>query len=291
MSAQPGLAEATLEERLERGEVVVYPACPFALPDGEDRTFLFSQRQNRIHKNISYNPHSGRLSGYCHQSEANTDRLRQLLGSFGEQAAAWVTQELPRYAAGLHRDRVSLRPEEEATRPLRLSARNDLLHFDAFPNRPTHGARILRLFVNINPTEPRVWVTSDTFDQIFARYGHKVGLPGSERWGNRLRDKVFGLFDPKRRFRSDYDTFMLRLHHHLKMSDDFQEGCRKRFWKFPPGAMWLAFTDGIGHAELRGRYALEHSFFVPRSCLALPDHAPAAFLERATQSTRQRPAA
>ena len=35
---------ATLEQRLERGEVVYYPACPFPVPPGDDLHFLLGQR-------------------------------------------------------------------------------------------------------------------------------------------------------------------------------------------------------------------------------------------------------
>jgi hypothetical protein len=286
MAEQAGLPEATgLEERLERGEVVFFPTCPFPLPEAGDRAFLFQQRQNRIHKNISFNPQSGRLSGFCFQANEHTDRLRDLLRNFGERTTEWLGRLLPRYAAGWRRDRISLRPEEEAIRPLRLTARNDLLHFDAFPNRPTHGARILRLFVNINLSEARVWVTSDTFARLFARYGRLAGLPGGGgSWSGRLRDRLLRLFDPGRMGRGEYDSFMVRFHNFLKADDAFQEGCRKHFWKFPPNSLWLAFTDGVSHGELRGRYALEHSFFVPREYLVAPDVAPAAVLERACQS-------
>src|SRR5262245_49791655 len=175
MTAQVSLPQgATLEERLERGELIFFPTCAFSLPDGEDRAFLFTQRQNRHHKNINFNPNSGKLSGYCWQSDENTNRLRHLLHAFGEAATTWLADILPPYASGWRRDRVTLRPEEEATRPLRLTARNDLLHLDAFPNRPTQGARILRLFVNVHPSEPRVWATADTFAELFTKFGPQL---------------------------------------------------------------------------------------------------------------------
>jgi hypothetical protein len=157
-----------------------------------------------------------------------------------------------------------------------------LLHVDAFPTRPTNGARILRLFVNINPTEPRVWVTSDPFAVLLDRYGAAAGLPGSARpdWFRGLRERVLGVFGLARR-RSAYDAFMLRLHDFLKANDDFQHRCPKRLWHFPPGSAWLAITDTASHAVLRGRYALEHSYFLNPNTLALPDEAPAALLERA----------
>src|SRR5262249_28203625 len=160
------------------------------------------------HKNISLNPHTGRLSGFAPQSPADTARLRQLLGDFGDRASAWLGELLPLYAPAWQRDRVSLRPGEEATRALRPPACNDLLHLDAFPNRPTHGARILRLFANINPSEPRVWATSDAFARLFARYGREVGLPGQRAWPSCLRQGLRNLFAPRQR--GNYDSFMLR---------------------------------------------------------------------------------
>ena len=45
-----------IEHRLERGEIVTFLPCPFALFLGDDLTFLLQQRNGRIHKNISYNP-------------------------------------------------------------------------------------------------------------------------------------------------------------------------------------------------------------------------------------------
>src|SRR5262249_52574714 len=135
---------------------------------------------------------------------------------------------------------------EEATRRLRLKARNDLLHLDAFPTRPSRGWRILRLFVNVNPREPRVWVTSDTFPALLKCYGARVGLPhpGLHGLAGRLGRRLLGLFRLRAR-RSEYDTFMLRLHDFLKGCERFQERCRKRLWHFPPGSAWLACTDTV----------------------------------------------
>ena len=39
-------------------------------------------------------------------------------------------------------------------------------------------------------------------------------------------------------------------------------------------------TDTCSHAVLRGRFALEHSYFVAPQSLALPDESPAALLAR-----------
>ena len=188
---------------------------------------------------------------------------------------------------------VSYRPLEEATRKLRLKARNDLLHVDAFPTRPTNGWRILRCFVNVNPTEPRVWVTSDPFARLLERYGAAAGLPGKAgiEWVRRAKDGIVGLFRPGRPTRSAYDAFMLRLHDYLKANEDFQERGPKHFWKFPPGSAWLAITDTCSHAVLRGRFALEHSYFLAPHSLALPDESPPALLARMCGRAVLRPAA
>jgi hypothetical protein len=274
----------SVAQRLERGEVIFYPSCPFRLPEGDDLRFLLAQRLgHRAHKNISYDPLSGKVNGYHKQAPDQVERLQNLLAAFSGIATAWVANTLPRYTEGWRLDRVSFRPEEEATRRLRLTARNDLLHVDAFPSRPTNGWRILRVFVNINPSEPRVWVTSLPFAQLLQRYGEKAGLPGSlprDLWRT-VCDRILKLVHPVRARRSAYDEFMLRFHDFLKMSEGFQEKAPKRLWTFPPGSCWLAMTDTASHAVLRGRYALEHSYFVAPQALALPEESPAALLERA----------
>jgi hypothetical protein len=273
-----------LEEPLERGEIIHFPVCPFRLPEGDDHRFLLEQRLGgRIHKNISYDPNTGKAAGYLHQSTEQAERLRGILRSFAESATTWLARTLPRYARSWQRDRVSYRPAEEATRKMRLTARNDLLHVDAFPSRPTRGQRILRLFANVNPTEPRIWVTSDPFAKLLSRFADEVGLPAghSATWFHRLRQNMLGLFAKSRRQRTVYDSFMLRFHDFLKANDEFQERAPKRFWNFQPGSAWMVFTDTASHAVLRGRFALEHSYFVSPKDLKLPAESPPALLERA----------
>src|SRR5258708_34911372 len=42
------MEQDSLEERLERGEVVFFPSCPFPLPVGDDRRLLLQQESTVI---------------------------------------------------------------------------------------------------------------------------------------------------------------------------------------------------------------------------------------------------
>jgi len=264
----------SLEERLERDEIVHFASTPFPLPQGGDRAFLLQQQlAGRVHKNISYDPATGRATGFRRQSAIQTERLTQVLDEFSAGVTTWLARALPNYARSWQPDRASFRPVQEAGRALRLKARNDLLHVDAFPSRPTFGRRILRCFVNINPDQPRQWITSEPFAALLDLYGSRVGLPGQQRWKEWLRR----LFRPRR---SACDQFMLRLHDYLKADASFQKNCPRRHWTFAPGSAWLVFTDSVSHAALEGQYALEHSYFVSVESLHDPERAPIRLLEQ-----------
>jgi hypothetical protein len=261
---------------LEREDLVHYPTCPFALPPAGQLEFL--RRHEAVtfgHKDISFDPDGMRVTGLRESHPAETRRLTDTLTQFSIAATEWVRQAFPAYAAGLVRDRVTLRTAEEATRNLRLTARNDLLHVDNFPTRPTNGRRILRLAVSLNPAEPHVWATSERFKQLLARFAarHRVPSRTVAEWVSPVQP-VVRLFTAGRAGRSAYDAWMLRLHHFLKQNDRFQAQAVRRVWTFGPGSMWLLFADGVAHAHLRGRYVLEHSFFVPVELLARPAESP-----------------
>ena len=283
-----------LAKRLEKHELVYFPVCPFPIPAGADRDFLCQQQLGRLsHKNISYDPETGRVNGFAARAPDETERLRELLAAFSKQVTGWLSRALPNYAHAWQPDRASFRPEEEATRQLRLTARNDLLHIDAFPTRPTGGRRILRCFVNLNPTEPRIWVTSDPLPQLLQQFRDRPDFPRHKEmpWSARVRDRIRRLFSAHGASRTAYDVFMLRFHDFLKANDHFQEQCPKRYWTFAPGSSWLAFTDSVSHAALRGRFALEHSYFVPTHVLFMPATAPIAYFRGMSEQPPIRKAA
>jgi hypothetical protein len=73
--------------------------------------------------------------------------------------------------------------------------------------------------------------------------------------------------------------FMLRFHDYLKESQDFQTNWPKIRLEFPPMATWIVFTDGVAHAVLSGRFAIEQTFLIPPSALVTPRLAPCKILE------------
>jgi len=270
-------------EALERGQILLFPRTPFELPE-RDRTFLLGQRQTGAgyHKNIAYRPAEDRVSGYARQGAGDAAELRRVLRDYSRRVVAFVADTFPRYAARWRVDFASFRPQEEAGRQLPLRARNDLAHVDAFPTRPSGGDRILRVFTNINPVEPRQWLTGGTFDALAAEYAVASGLltrarrVGPAKLARRLA-RAAGL---PVTVRSPYDEFMLSFHHFLKENAEYQRRVPRTPTSFPPGATWMVFTDMVSHAVLSGQYALEQTFIVARDSLVVPDKAPISILER-----------
>ena len=281
-------------EQLEEGNIPFFARAPLDLPDA-DRCFLLGQRQSggSFHKNIAYRPLQDRVTGLARKTARDDEkRLLAIMRRYSGQATQFLAGLLPQYAQNWRLDYTSFRPFEERGRRMRQSARNDLLHIDAFPTRPTHGDRILRFFTNINPTQPRVWLTGPTFEVLASQLAVGSGLLPQ------LKSRPSALiarqsFDAVRRAleeatralgirmatASPYDRFMHHFHNYLKQRSDFQRDCAKNRWEFPAGSSWMVFTDGVSHAVLSGQFALEQTYIVPRSSLVLPQKAPASILE------------
>ncbi len=157
---------------LESGRILLFDGIPFDLP-AEDRDFLLSQRQteSRFHKNISYRPTSDVLRGIANDAP-DRGRMQSVMRGYSQQVVGFVKKFLAPYGHDFQLDYASFRPLEEKNRDLALHKRNDLLHVDAFPTRPTRGARILRVFTNINPSVDRVWTHRRTLPRPRHEAGH-----------------------------------------------------------------------------------------------------------------------
>jgi hypothetical protein len=268
---------------LEEGNILFSPNPLVKLPD-EDIQFLVSQSQgqSRFHKNTAYRPVEDRLTGYTGKDAGQTMRLRGIMREYSRQAVALAAELLAPYKTAWRLDFASYRACEEQGRQMRSHARNDLLHVDSFPTRPLNGNRILRIFTNLNPSHPRVWNTSLTFDELAEKFAGDSAIPlprpysGPHRMAIRVaRTLGFGSLA-----RSPYDRWMLKFHHFLKGNEEFQRTTPRSRWEFPPQSTWLVFTDMVSHAVLSGQFALEQTFIVSRHSLVDTEKAPVSILER-----------
>lgn len=265
-------------QKLESGNVLFFDGIPFDLPE-ENKNFLLEQRQtdSSFHKNISYRPKKDVMRG----SSAGSDSagMREIMKHYSAEVTRFVSEFLSPYNGKLDLDFASFRPLEEKGRNLPLKKRNDLLHVDSFPTRPTKGARILRVFTNINPTEKRVWNVAEPFDLLAERYAEKADLNKFAAKKSNGLTKVLTRIGLPAADASNYDKFMLHFHDYLKANDYFQANCDKAKLEFPPNTTWMVYTDGVPHAALSGRYALEQTYIVPVEALVAKDKAPITILE------------
>jgi hypothetical protein len=278
MQAIPLARDVDPYQVLETGNVLVVPNPPFRL-GAEERDLILNVRQSGArHKNISYKPQQDKISGLDRTPPALREQLHRVLKHFSQAAISYAGDLLPRYRQSWRLDYASFRPIEEAGRNLPLKKRNDLLHTDAFPTRPTRGSLILRIFLNLHPTKARVWVTSDPFATVAPRYAPDAGLHNLRSGPRRFRGFLHSLGLPLPH-RSAYDEFMLAFHDYLKQNVDFQSGCPKYRLEFPPGAGWMVFTDIVPHSVESGQFAMEQTLMVPRDSLAVRERAPISILE------------
>jgi 3-deoxy-D-manno-oct-2-ulosonic acid (Kdo) hydroxylase len=284
----PRASERTREwcAQLEAGEILYFPQTPVVIPPG-DLEFLLGQQQtdSSLHKNIAYKPNIDKLSGVDTKiaDAAAVERLQGIMRQYSKSVVSFLTGFLSPYQSRWQLDYASFRPQEEEGRDLSLRKRNDLLHTDAFPTRPTHGARILRFFNNIHPTRTRDWIVSDPFATVVKQFAPAEIAPVADNGLSRAarglgRTLGLGAAIPSVK-RSPYDDFMMRFHNFLKENAAFQAECAKYPWQFPPGSSWMVYTDTVPHAVLAGQYALEQTLLVRPEALVAPESSPLKVLE------------
>jgi len=283
-------------ERLEAGDILFFAETPIGIPS-DDLAFLLGHQQvgGAYHKNIAYRPLDHRITGFDAQDSKSADRLRGIMRRYSDDVISFLRGFLKPYQARWKVDYASYRPEEEQGRDLALRKRNDLLHTDAFPTRPTHGDRILRFFNNINPQRTRNWITTDTFDVLVEKMmagnlngGGKIPLPSSmgESPAKRMLANLgLGALAPSLK-RSPYDEFMMRFHNYLKENSSFQQNCPKQHWEFPPGSSWMVYTDMVSHAVLSGQFALEQTLIISRQVMVTPERSPYGVLDKLAKAKK-----
>jgi hypothetical protein len=275
--------------QLEAGDILFFPETPITI-SSDDLAFLIGHQQvgGAYHKNIAYRPLEDRITGFDAQDGSSSERLREIVRRYSSDVVIFLRNFLGPYQGRWKVDYASYRPEEEQCRDLALRKRNDLLHTDAFPTRPTNGDRILRFFNNINPQRTRNWITTETFDALVEKMrsgklnGGGVPLPSTME-PNPIKRILTGIgvgkIAPSLK-RSPYDDFMMRFHNYLKENSAFQQNCPKQHWEFPPGSSWMVYTDMVSHAVLSGQFALEQTLIVSRQAMVMPDKCPYWILAR-----------
>jgi hypothetical protein len=274
--------------RLEAGEILFFPETPVPIP-AADLEFLLSSRQtgSALHKNIAYKPARAQLSGFDAKTTdaAEVAQLHAVMRRYSASVAAFLKEFLAPYRQRWILDYASFRPLEEQGRDLALRKRNDMLHTDAFPTRPTRGRRILRFFHNIHPTRTRDWIVSEPFPRVVGAFAPGIlAIPhpdGALTSAGKRAARAIGLGGviPQLK-RTPYDQFMMELHNTMKENAEFQKNCVKESVNFPPGSSWMVYTETVPHAVLAGQYALEQTFLIDPAATVTPESAPVTILER-----------
>lgn len=296
--AQLGADE--LSDALERGAIAYFPESPVRLPTPDDLDFLRQELPGRIKlKNVSYHPEAGKIRGLDSDDAALCERVKRILVKTSEDIAAFLERTAPRLTDDWTVGTCSFRPIEEQGRNLSAHASNELVHVDAGAYGATNGDRILRFFINVNPSVDRVWATKGNFPDLLASHGDKAGLDyggaGSKYLQKGTLDHLLsgtlnalaaaGLPALKVLDSSPYDREMRRFHNYMKDTPAFQQQTEgHEEYRFPPFSAWMVFTDMVSHACLSGQFAFVHTSLVRLENCRLPEMAPINILRQAARA-------
>jgi len=269
----PSGAADAFAVRLETEGLVLLEGRSFSVTSAEADLLDPSHGDGRA-KNISLG--AGGVRGAA-EADPDLDRLRALMERYRDWSRDTLCDLAPRYRSWLEIGRTSFRTREVADGAASPRKDDRRLHVDAFASQPTQGRRILRVFVNINPSgEGRVWRVGEDFEAHARRF-----VPSARRLapGESWALKTLGVTRSRRTL---YDQLMLQLHDQAKLDEAYQAGAPAREMVFPSGAAWIVYTDSVVHAAIAGRFALEQTFYLPLEAMAAPAAAPARVLERIT---------
>lgn len=259
---------------LEAGKVLYFPRLGFELLASEQALLTPALLLPDV-RNISLDAH-GHIKGVAGDEEVQR-ATAAMVGRFRAQAQQLVQGLLPHYTAALRYAPTSYRPAQVESRVQSWRADDRRMHVDAFPSRPNYGERILRVFTNANPHgRPRVWRVGEPFEDVARRF-----LPRTKpyvRWQAKLLHRL----RVTKSLRSEYDHLMLQLHDGMKSDLDYQKNAPQQTVPFPPGSVWVCFSDQTSHAVESGQYMLEQTLHLPPARQYNPDASPLAILRRLT---------
>ena len=280
-----------LSDALERGRIVRFLTCPIALPPQGDQEFLRGELAARLsRKNVSWHPEGERLVG-IKGAPAVAERAQAILRAHSTRASDFLHRAMPGFLRGAHVGTSSFRPLQEKGRHLSAHASNELIHIDAGAYGATHGDRILRFFVNLNPSEDRVWASKGTFKDLYRAHGAQAGLrqgrvqpgPLDKALSGTLRAAARAVPALRMIDTSPYDRLMRRFHNFMKDEPAFRDSAEGQVeLRFPPFSSWMVLTDAVSHACLSGQHALVDTLVVPLANCRLREEAPWDILARAS---------
>ena len=257
---------------VEAGKVLYFPRLGFAVQP-EEQALLREDMLAPKSRNVSLCA-DGVLKGAAGSAQ-DQQALAAMVGRFRQQALQLVDDLLPEYKGQLRVAPTSFRPKQVETRAQSVRADDQRMHVDAFPSRPSYGERLLRVFTNLNPHGvPRVWRVGEDFETIARRF-----LPQAKPY--RLwQAKLLNAVHATKSLRSEYDHLMLQLHDLMKFDEQYQKNGTQVTVPFPPGSVWVCFSDQATHAVMSGQFMMEQTLYLPPGKEVDPQASPLAILTR-----------
>ena len=257
---------------VEAGKVLYFPRLGFAVQP-EEQALLREDTLAPKSRNVSLGA-DGVLKGAAGSAQ-DQQALAAMVGRFRQQALRLVDDLMPEYQGLLRIAPTSFRPRQVETRAQSVRADDQRMHVDAFPSRPSYGERLLRVFTNLNPHGvPRVWRVGEDFETIARRF-----LPQAKPY--RLwQAKLLNAVHATKSLRSEYDHLMLQLHDLMKFDEQYQKNGTQVTVPFPPGSVWVCFSDQATHAVMSGQFMMEQTLYLPPGKEVDPQASPLAILTR-----------
>lgn len=268
----PALAAAATEV-LEQGQVLHFPLLAFVLSPPET-ALLDPALTHPKRKSISLSAKG--LAGTVAAGDQRTC-MHGLLQRYRDHTTVLLDALFPGYRKHRHSPATSLRLHAIGTWQPSWRKDDRLLHVDAFPSRPLHGERILRVFTNIHPggAEPRAWRVGEPFEDIARRY-----LPELKRPWRPWQATLLHRAGVTKQRRTEYDHLMLQLHDSMKRDAAYQRDGNWTAVDFLPGSSWICFSDQVPHAAMAGQFMLEQTWQLPLVAMTRAELAPVRVMER-----------
>src|SRR5690554_4519792 len=260
---------------LEQGKVLYFPNLAFTLSDAKQELLTPDILDTAV-RNISLDTDDqlkGALGG-----EQTQALLSTMLKRYRNKSEQLIYSLLPKYQGALRHAPTSYRPKKVEARKQSWRADDRRMHVDAFPSRPNHGERILRVFSNINPDGvPRVWRVGEPFAEMVDSM-----LPDTKPYA-RWQAKALHKLGITKSLRSEYDHLMLQLHDAMKADEQYQKQAKQISIPFAPGSVWVCFSDHALHGVESGQYMLEQTFHIAPEHQYDPNVSPLAHLTQVMQ--------